>query len=520
MAGIQDVQPKGINIPNMTGMVVPAATISAVEQLANAYRQGFITTSDILDAPARRKKLDAEAMLASEQVDPLAIEARQEATRLAGETARGARETALTKDFVGAYLKYNLPLKKADGTPDYSGMAEVGQKYGDMERTLAYAKAGMTGTPTPRIDEKTGRTYSVMLNAYGEDVTDSPGQKNAALEHYRKLFRKASSFLIQNDNEPDIPEDGTAPIIRVSPKDAAPGPDPAPVPAAAVTPVQRLAAAPVPPSPAVVQQATAGITPVVGVAGGTIQGLPSAGAVWTGGTPQVFAAQPAAPKVVIQPTATGQSVTVEPAAAPVAEAAKPEVYVPGTGVLSGMGDYKPDAAIKDARATELYKNWSEKSGSIAGFRTLVKNYQSLPKGSVTTQNDLALANSAMQIAAMGSSGGSPRGMGQELKRIEESIPIIERILDLPDIVLQRDKFPEGVRERLIQVTEQKAREIESLAGDVIKTTGAQLKQRGYDPMEYLFDAEKQLLGQPARAAGGGAGRTITLPSGRRVVVSQ
>jgi hypothetical protein len=170
--GIESVQPKGISIPQMVGEVVPAATPSAVAQLADAFRQGFITTNDIMEhtgGTALARGLVEKKKMAAEQ-------------QLLGEKAKGERETALTKDFVGAYLKYNLPLKKANGTPDYSGMAEVGQKYADMERTLAYAKGGMTGTPVKRVDPKTGQEYAVSINAFGEDVTESPGQKNAALE--------------------------------------------------------------------------------------------------------------------------------------------------------------------------------------------------------------------------------------------------------------------------------------------------------------------------------------------------
>jgi hypothetical protein len=39
-------------------------------------------------------------------------------------------------------------------------------------------------------------------------------------------------------------------------------------------------------------------------------------------------------------------------------------------------------------------------------------------------------------------------------------------------------------------------------------------------MEYLFDAEKQLLGQPGTSAAGDGGQVITLKSGRKVVVGQ
>jgi hypothetical protein len=138
---------------------------------------------------------------------------------------------------------------------------------------------------------------------------------------------------------------------------------------------------------------------------------------------------------------------------------------------------------------------------------------------VTSQNDLALANSAMQISSISASGGSSRGAGQELKRIEDSIPLIERILDIPDIVLMRDKFPEGVRNRLIEITEQKAQAVEALAGDMLNVTANRLKANGLEPASYLSEREMSLISRHAAApatatatgaGGGGIEKTVTL----------
>lgn len=505
--GIESVQPKSINIPQMIGEVTPAATPSAVAQLADAFRQGFITTNDIMEHTGsnaltrglvEKKKMAAEQQLLGEQMDPLAIEARQEATRLTGEKAKGERETALTKDFVGAYLKYNLPLKKADGTPDYSGMAEVGQKYADMERTLAYAKAGMTGTPVERLDPKTGQKYVVYKNAYNEDITEpSDGSKNATLEHYRKLFRKSSSFLIQNDNEPDIPEGGTAPIISVSPKalqDEAASPmisslhpeitAGVPTGAPTVEEINRAVQSEIDPA--------SRVTPLVGIAQ-PIPGMP----------------QPA-PKVVVEPTATGTAVTVQaPQAAPVE---KPAVYVPGTGVLTGMGDFKPAEVVKDAKSTELYKNWAERSAAIDAFRAVKQFYAANPNDEVTGQNDKDLLTTATQIASMSSSGGSGRAMMNEIKLVEAKIPTWDRIKDAPDIVLNRNLFPKPVRDRIISMVERHIKGIESLAGGALKTASDELIARGMDPAKYFSPAERALFGETPgaeSAAGGGIERTST-----------
>jgi hypothetical protein len=466
MPGIEDVQPKQLSSlgqPFVTDLT-PAVTQDAVQKLVEGFRSGYITTQDIMSRASTLSatKSRAELQMAREIISPEAIQARKEAQMLEAEKARGEREVGLAKDFVGAYLRYNLPLKKADGSTDYTGMAEVGQKYADNERLLKYAELGTKGEPRQFIDDK-GRTHTVMINSFGEDITPVPGKKNAILENYQKMAQKARTFLLQNDDEPEVPEGGTAPVIEVAPKIMTPGPSPM-ITALAPQPFQY-------------------------VPEGAVQGAP---------TP-IAAAAP-----MVQPA---QPVAAAPVVAPKVAPGVPE-YEPFTGMITAT-TFKPDDYMKDVRGSELYKNWAEKTPAIAGFRATVRAYQAAPGAQITTQNDIDLANAALQIASPGATAGG-RGMeSYRVTRIEEAVPLLERLLDLPDVVLKRNKFPEETRNRIIEITERKAQQLEGLARDTLTSAKARLAEQGADSESVFFGPEKDLLGG-AQSSASGAG-TVTVP---------
>lgn len=504
MPGIEDVQPKQISSLGqpIVPTIEPVVTQDAMKKLTDAFRQGFITTNDILDRAREQDKQNLLLQRAKEEVSPEAVAARKAANELTTEKALGERETMLSKDFVAAYLRYNLPLKKSDGTPDYTGMAEVGQKYADYERLLKYSEMGVTpaGQPVTWTDEK-GIKHVQVFNAFGEDITQVPGKVNKVLEEHQKNLRKARSFILQNDKEPEVPEGEEPPQIDVSSKQAAPvAITPAPV-VSAPAPVRTVGAPPVE------------IAPKIPSAVGPLTD-------WTQQVPVIHGGP--APSIIVpqQPT-----VAVAPTAPPVAAAPPviqpPEAtlfYTPGEGRTMGS-EFKPDEYMKDVRSSELYKNWAEKTPAISGFRATARAYQSKPEGSITTQDDIDLANAALQIASPGSTAGG-RGMeAYRITRIEDSIPLLERLLDLPDVVLKRNKFPKGTRDRIIAITERKAEEIERLGRDTIQSAQERLKTQGLNPAVFLFEPEKQLVKGPAGASQA-VGGTITLPSGRQLIWSQ
>jgi hypothetical protein len=221
----------------------------------------------------------------------------------------------------------------------------------------------------------------------------------------------------------------------------------------------------------------------------------------------------------VAPAAVVPKVTIQsPGAAPVTIQTANEPSIPGAAPIQAAFDL--DKYAGEARKVGTYDVWEKKKANIDNFRATAKRYDQL-KGKVTTQNDIALATDALIIAAPGSSAGG-RGMeGLRLKSLEESIPLIERFLDLPDVVLQRDKFPEDVRKRIIEITEQKSQLLENSARDVLKNLRERAVQSGQDPDRVLFDYEKQLLGSSAAATPEGQaprGRPVTLKSGKTVVL--
>jgi hypothetical protein len=477
----------------------PVVTQDAVQKLTDAYHQGFITTNDILEhtgALATQKGVTQQKLL-EETVAPEAVEARKQQQVLAGDKAKKDRADLLSKDFIDAYLKYNLPLKKTDGSPDYQGMAEVGQKYADYERTMAYAKMGTTGTPQQYIDEQ-GRQRTRILNAFGEDITQVPGKKNAALEHYQKLHREASKFLLQNDNEPEVPEGKEAPQISVSPR------------------VAETTSAPVV-VPATQPEAT-GVFPIV------MPGTPA------GLGPQVAMPPAAGPKLTIAPTANGgHSITVEPKPAASAVAAVPSVQPSasygGEGFISGYTPgtlSSPKEIVENLRGQETYKNWAEKAPKINQFRQIVSSYAHEKPGDVTTQKDLALATTALMLAMPG--GGGSRGMPEgRYRTIEEMQPLIEQVFHFVPKFLKKEAFTPETRQRIIEEANRSVVGLESGAASSVKNAVGLFSGAGLPPEKFLTEDERRLASSAAAPAGEGAGaaaQDITLSNGRKIRVVQ
>ena len=487
MPGIEDVQPKTLSTmgQQLVAPVAPAVTQDSVQKLIDGFRSGYITASDVVSRNMNLAKSEEELQLLREQTSPEMAAARQETAKAAAEKAMADRETSLTKDFIGAYLKYNLPLKTADGKPDYSGMAEVGQKYADMERMLKYSEMGSMPAGQPRVwIDETGQ-HTAVYNAFGEDITQVPGKPNRILEEHQKNARKARAFLLQNDNEPDIPEGGEPPQIQVTPKQAAPAPAPAPV---------RVA-------PVSVRKADQGTTGRWSMTH-RLKSFPAPAQV------QVAPVAPAPAVVPIAPTA--------PAAKPVLD------YVPGTGYVSGPGTFKPDEYLKDIRGLEIINSWNNKKPIIDDFRATVQTYKANPTRAITTQDDIALATDALLLAAPGASAGG-RGMeAMKITRLEDAQPVLEQLYGIKGHILKEHVFEKGTRDRLIAATERRINAIEGAARGTIQSAAERLTKAGVDPNKYLIGPEKDLLQGTTSApvtSGGTATRQITLSNGKIVTVT-
>lgn len=490
--------------------MAPVVTQDAVQKLADAYHQGFITTNDILEhtGALALKKGQTQEQLLTETLAPEAVQARKEQMVLSGEKAQREREDLLSKNFIDTYLKYNLPLKKADGTPDYSGMAEVGQKYADQERILQYAQMGVTGTPREMIEG--GRKVVRMYNAFGEDITNVPGKTNKALEHYQKLLRDARSYLLQNEDEPEVPEGKDASQIQVSPKAVE-----APAAPAAVVPTVPAAPAVAP----VVEPFTPpAITPVVPIAR-AIPGVPSVA--------NMGFESPAVAPVHVE--TANHSITVAPKVAPVpAVAPAPVVTAPqayrGEGYVAGFEPgslNSPKEIVDNLRSQETYKNWAEKTPTISRFRQIVASYANEKPGEVTTQKDLALATTALMLSMPG--GGGSRGMPEmRARNIEEMQPLIEQVFHFVPKFLKKEAFTPETRQRIIEEATRAANGLESSAASSVKNAVSLFARSGQSPDQFLTEDERRLVTSPGGSPAGSSGASYeaTTRSGRKILVGQ
>lgn len=512
MAGIADVQPISISPAGpLVGQIAPAATPAAVEQLSTAFRQGFITTDDVIrraqEAPVEGAKRQVALQEAKEVLSPEAVQMRAEQRRLTTQKSQAERETMLSKDFVDAYLRYNLPLKKSDGTPDFSGMAEAGQKYADTERLLKYAEMGLTGKPV-QFKNALGQTITKTVNVFGEDLTETdPNKPNKILREYQTMARKARSYLLQNDDEPEVPEGKAAPVIQVSPKQMTFTQAP---PAVDLTP-ERTGVFPV-----VTAATPVGLAP-------RVQDVAPAGAI----IPQVVPVQPGVSAVA--PAVVKPVVTVPAASAASAVPAAPEVSVAptkwygGEGMVTDLGPFDPDKYVTtDVKGGELYKNWAQKSEVIEDFYKTAASYENLPPGSITTQKDIALATQALMLAMPGQSAGGRGPEGLRLTRLEDAQPYIEKWLDLPAVLLKEHKFTKGTRDRIIQAAKQKAEILEAQGKGALDLAYKRLIKQGYDPKEFLSGKELSLIAKssgpsPSGASAGVQGPVYSIGKGGRKV---
>lgn len=513
MPGIEDVQPKQISSLGqaMVPTIEPVVTQDAMTKLTNAFRQGWITTNDILDRAREQDKQNLVLQRAREEVSPEQVAARK--AKAEAETAVSLQSKAEqnNKFAYERFLKSGRALPRDEqGNVDHTAVISQGSDFLQADEEMKTALMGLQSQPKIVRDSK-GNAVVLDINAAKENVSYG----SEAYKRYQKMLSHSSHILHGTPELSGVPA-GAHPAVDLSQTPGAP---------AATTPA---AAAPV-----VVPAAPPGSVAALPVPG-RVYGAPPVeiapkipSAVfpltdWTQQVPVIHGGP--APSIVIPQQAAP---VITPVAPPVAAA--PPVIQPGVVPAGGMDitgavpylnpDFKPDEYMKEVRSSELYKNWAEKTPAIAGFRATARAYQDKPAGAITVQDDIDLANSALQIASPGTTAGG-RGMeAYRINRIEDSIPYLERFLDIKAVTLKEHKFPKETRERIIAATERKAQEIEKLGRDTLHSAQERLTTEYRDPAKYLFEPEKQLISGSTRTTSVPGG-TITLPSGRQLIWSQ
>lgn len=432
MAGIEDVQPKAINtgIQLVGNPDLSATSTPAVDALVNAFKNGLISSQEIMDrigplaqekkiaegANARlsaatstagmdlveplKKAALAKAALSTAQagsdmslIQPLASEALaksalgttqanaqaglvQPAAALTREQINKKRETLNSEAFTDAWLKYRMPINKVDaegndtGEPDYKAMAQGGYKYLQMERSLSFAQQGLTGQRTVIKDPKTNQDRAVILNPMGEDITPTP--PGAPVNKTRKYYE-------------DMRQEAWGILHSINPSD---------------------------PEPTRAKVSSADVAPKGGEASAAL-------------------------------------------AKPVVDAGAPGDYEPYSGNAAGMvpGTSVPEV-LDRLKNTQQYQDWTEKLIPMRNFQNAAAGVHA-PGGEkvlgfkVMNQKDTALILAVQQLASQ-SAAASARGMPDlQSHALEENVSRLEKLEDFPSVLAGTGKLTDGTRERLI-----------------------------------------------------------------------
>ena len=505
--------------------LTPAATPSAVEQLIDAYHKGFITTNDILAHSGALAAEQGKNALDVLKIQPDIIQAQKAQANLTTSQAQAQQamvqplaqlqQTQVTratadvnsKQALDAYYAMGLPpVYTKDGALDNVAMTQHGGKILQATQQYKIANDAFAGAQwTQQWDEKAGKLVNVFMSPTGLNLTPPRGSFPGSTEwqHYSKMQQNAREFLSDPNNLPGpsgVPSEAQPKVPQSS---AVPVDEP---PAPMATAIQPVAAPVVSPLPAGLSAAAGNST---ASRSAFIQPATTTITHPDGTTIQQTAAAPVSP-------VAGQT------AAPLPPVPVSAVQPAGAG--AGNADSWPvpprfDVAQKimgDVRAQEPVKNWLEKHPAINRMRAIAAT----PPTGITTQDDLDLANSVAQLVSQ-SSGVRGTGDLAQAHKIEETVPLLERVANLKGIVLKEHAFPPEVRQRLIAVGERAARSLETDARAAYAGSLANLRWQAALPDEYLPSVlnttEMGLLRGPATSAAPAA-RTFTLSSGRKVVV--
>jgi hypothetical protein len=556
MAGIADVQPKSIGQVNITPVspaVLPGPAGSGVsETLPEAfqkYSQMFNTIKDKPLIELQRENAMQQAQL-TQQMAPDIAAAQQSAAQLAAAQSAQQRATLNTGDLEKLhYQVYGAPINGKDGkTPDHQAMAQSGLAVQQAQYRYARAMAGVQMIPYKKFVN--GVEITRYRNGLGQDVTDNPdGSPNKLILLHQQ---NAENAFEQLHSPPQIHSD-TPGSVQETPPVGEPADDENGAAAAADAIVSPISSGIPLVTPPVVQSVNLpttvpSITPVnpqVAQEQANIEALrnkffgpgPSStpfdaqGAVnsYLQGQqqPVVLPAAPAAPAAVApvtttthttdpqgKPVVTVQSTPAAPVAPPVVAPAYP------TGDITGYAPhFSPAEIAEDMRKSPMYSEWAPLAAPIGAFRSAVKSYANLPKGSPTVGSDLELANAIIRMQnKSGSSKGSPE---YKVDRLEDAAPILERIPELAGTVLRTKAYPEGTRKRLIAAGNRIAESVEAPARSAVDLAARRLSAQPTDPRTVLSDYELSLLkggssGAGASSGGGVYGPPVKTLDGRTV----
>jgi hypothetical protein len=232
---------------------------------------------------------------------------------------------------------------------------------------------------------------------------------------------------------------------------------------------------------------------------------------------QPAAAPTAQPVTVSTPSHT---VTVAPNTASPAPAQVSSIAPDGSLVTGYAPGFSPQDIVKTARETKQMQGWSNVGDVIKEFKSVAASNPGAKPSAVTTQNDIALANSLIRLQ---NPTGTGRGFGElKVTNLEEATPILEKLMNIKGIALKEHAFTPQTRARLITEGNRLVESVEGPARDQVALATKQLRGVGANPAQYLDAGELGLLSSGVAADGTRAplGPPRTLSSGRQIQLWQ
>lgn len=539
MPGIEEPMVTPINSLGqpLSPVIEPAATPAfAVQamQAINANREAaFQATQE--SSPVAIAKQRAELQQAREFTSPASVQARQAQVSLARAAANKQQADLNGAEAEAAYNRYNAnPLLGKDGQVDHIATREAGMNYLRAEWRLQYAQKRLTPlAPVPT--NVNGQSVNVYKNAFGENPFDPDVQKDALASQHESmsvLFGQPKTTSWATPGDLVQPNKNNAPASSSYIPNFSPAPDLSPggkiTPGA---PVSSVEVAPESIHPTMVQpptnqpvlppKAAAVITPLPRSGGPSAFDPQAAVNAWraqSGATvaPMVIPSPVGPPgdqgesalipyspgepthTTTVSTDAAGKPVIqVKPSAVPVQPAANalPMLQTPlGAGVSTGLyaPGYSPPEQVKELKSSPIYAEWAHQIPPIGSFRSAVRGYQTLPKGTATTGNDLELANALIR---MQNPAGNTKGASEyKVDRLEDAAPWLEKLPEAAHLLLRTEAYGLKTRQRLIAAGNRLAESYEGPARAAVSQTARQLAALpGINPNTYI-GAEMGLLG--------------------------
>jgi len=499
-----------INVPQ-TPLVTPAAPSAAVpsgqaavDAMVNAFRQGQITSEDLVDrfgmaGRAKTQLATAQAEAALPLVEPTAqLQQAKTAAELA-QTNWGQSSLKTAQETMGWFGDSIENYKLPNGQTDFQKLAKVGaQRTAQLAQVDSWANMlKPVSTRTIKLGDGTEKVQ--YLNSLNQDVTPPSDGYDGSEQYWHYITQLQAYMPSEHPLGRIYPMKYDPTLKKYDPRNSTASP--APHPTGAVVP------------PAV-QTNPLGLGPypeynqVTGEVRGVTQESPQVGKMRAelinqgktsqevdAMTPeQVVASSPVASVISAAAGSTPAQPAITPIASPV-QAATPVIMprpVPGTGGITityALQTVFTAEKIREGLLKESpYKNWQETIPYATTFETNARQVKSLTPEQQRNTNmnvtDLGLAESIIKMY-------DPTGTIREFKweKFEKNQPLASRLKNWQSELLKNGTFTPETRSELIRMGEDVIKGREDAAKPFIHKALAQVQSNPRIDPATVFTSE-------------------------------